>query len=202
MKIIGLTGGVASGKTTVAYMLKELGAEVIDADDLARKAVEPGQDAYNKIVKVFGKEILEENGNLNRKNIREIIFTNKEKKQILEEIIHPTISAMLNKAIEKEREKGTVYLVLDIPLFFEAGMQAWISPVVLVYADKKTRITRLIERDKISEGIANSMIDSQMLLEEKKKLSDFVIDNNKDLNNTKNQVRIIWEKILKGAEWK
>jgi dephospho-CoA kinase len=197
LKIVGLTGGIASGKTTVANMFKKLGARVVDADELARKAVKQGTPAYQKIIQEFGTEFICEDGELDRKKLGNKIFTNPSDKAKLENILHPIIGKMLMDNIESEREQGTEILILDIPLLFENNMQMWIRPVILVYVDPETQLQRLKNREKISLKEAQNMIESQMPLEEKKKLADFVIDNNGDLNNTENQVKIIWQELLK-----
>ncbi len=197
MKIVGLTGGVASGKTTVANMFKALGAKIVDADELARAAVARGTEAFQKIVEEFGSEFLNKNGELDRKKLGKYVFSDVTKKEKLEKIVHPVIGRMLMEAIESEREKGTEILILDIPLLFENNMQMWIRPVILVYADPDKQIERLMERENITELEAQNMIKSQMPLEEKKKLSDFIIDNNGDLIKTESQVKIIWEELKK-----
>lgn len=194
---MGLTGGVATGKTSVARIFMELGARVVDADELARSSVEPGTETFKRILQEFGENILGSDGKLDRRKIRQIIFSDERKKKKLEEIIHPVIGKMLMDSIEREREKGTEILILDIPLLFENNMQIWIRPVILVYTDLATQKERLMERDGISEKEAEDMIKGQMPMEEKKKLADFIIDNNKDLNYTKNQVKIIWEELKK-----
>ncbi len=194
---MGLTGGVASGKTTVANMFKELGAKIVDADELARAAVARGTEAFQRIVKEFGSEFLNKNGDLDRKKLGGHVFSDARKKEKLEKIVHPVIGRMLMDAIESEQAKGTEILILDIPLLFENNMQMWIRPVILVYTDPDKQIERLMKRENIPESEARNMIKSQMPIEEKKKLSDFIIDNNDDLIKTENQVKIIWQELKK-----
>lgn len=195
MKIVGLTGGVASGKTTVANMFRELGAKIIDADELARSAVERGTEAFQKIVKEFGTDFLDNSGTLDRKKLGKYVFSDPERKEKLEKIVHPVVGKMLMDSIESEREKGTEILILDIPLLFENNMQMWIRPVILVYVNEETQLERLMKREKITEDEARNIIKSQMPLEEKKNLADFIIDNNNDLINTFNQVKMIWQEL-------
>ncbi len=194
---MGLTGGVASGKTTVANMFKKLGARVVDADELARAAVTRGSEAFKKIVQEFGSDFLNKDGELDRKKLGKYVFSDPTKKEKLEKIIHPVIGKMLMDAIESERDKKTDILILDIPLLFENNMQIWIRPVILVYTNSEKQIERLMKRENLSESEAMNIIKSQMPLEEKKKLADFIIDNNDDLIKTESQVKIIWQELQK-----
>jgi dephospho-CoA kinase len=197
LKIVGLTGGVASGKTTVANMLRELGAKIVDADELARRAVARGTLTFQKIVEEFGNDFLDKNGELDRKKLGRYVFNDATRKEKLEKIIHPVIGKMLIDSIESEREKKTEILILDIPLLFENNMQMWIRPVILVYTNPEKQIERLMKRENLSESEALNIIKSQMPIEEKKKLADFIIDNNDDLIKTESQVKIIWQELQK-----
>lgn len=194
---MGLTGGVASGKTTVANMLRELGAKIVDADELARRAVARGTLTFQKIVEEFGNDFLDKNGELDRKKLGRYVFNDATRKEKLEKIIHPVIGKMLIDSIESEREKKTEILILDIPLLFENNMQMWIRPVILVYTNPEKQIERLMKRENLSESEALNIIKSQMPIEEKKKLADFIIDNNDDLIKTESQVKIIWQELQK-----
>lgn len=194
---MGLTGGVASGKTTVANMFRELGAKIVDADELARVAVARGTEAFQKIVEEFGNDFLDKDSELDRKKLGKYVFSDATKKEKLEKIIHPVIGKMLMDSIESEREKKTEILILDIPLLFENNMQMWIRPVIFVYTNSETQIERLMKRENLSESEAMNIIKSQMPLLEKKKLADFIIDNNDDLIKTESQVKIIWQELQK-----
>lgn len=197
LKIVGLTGGVASGKTTVANMFKKLGAIIVDADELARTAVARGSEAFQKIIEEFGNNFLDKDGELDRKKLGKSVFSDATKKEKLEKIIHPVIGKMLMDSIESERAKKTEILILDIPLLFENNMQMWIRPVILVYVNPEKQIERLMKRENISESEAINIIKNQMPLDEKKKLADFIIDNNNDLIKTESQVKIIWQELQK-----
>lgn len=176
--IIGLTGGIASGKSFIAKELEKKGFPVIDADKVAREVVEPGEEAFKKIVKTFGKEVVAEDGTLLRKKLGEIIFSDEEKREMLNNIVHPAIrERMLHKKEQLEKE-GAEVIVLDIPLLIENKSFHVVDKVLLVYVDEDVQKKRLMERDKRGEEDANNRITSQMPLKEKRAYADAIIDNN------------------------
>lgn len=197
MKIIGLTGGIASGKSTVSKMLKELGAFIIDADIIARDIVTPGcGDALIEIVNHFGKGILNIDGTLNRKLLGNIIFQDDEKRNLLNNITHPRVIREIQKEIDKiNTDKPDAIIFIDAPLLFEAGLNDMMDEVWLVYVDRETQIRRLMKRDSINLSDAKARISSQMSLDEKIKISDRIIYNNKDMGFTEAQVRKLWQYI-------
>ncbi|MBT2681926.1 dephospho-CoA kinase [Bacillus sp. ISL-35] len=186
--IIGLTGGIASGKSTVSAMFTELGITVIDADIEARLAVEPGEKAYNDIVSHFGTEVLEEDGSINRPALGSIIFNNEEKRLQLNSIVHPAVRermAMKRQQAEAANEKA---VVLDIPLLFESKLTGMVEKIIVVYVDEKTQLERLMERNGFSEDEALSRIKSQMPLKDKVNLADEVIDNTGTIEQSRQQL--------------
>lgn len=186
-KIIGLTGSISSGKSQVSNYLREKGEKVIDADLIAREVVDL-KNVKEKIKKAFGENIYVDD-KLDRSGLAEIVFRDEEKRQVLNEIEHPEIYRLILEEIKKS--KGRVFV--DIPLLFESEelnkkYNLNFDEIWLVYVDKKEQIKRLMKRDDISEDFALEKINSQMSLEEKKKLADLVIDNSRDLEDTFRQV--------------
>ncbi len=189
--VIGLTGGIASGKSTVANMLKEQGITVIDADIEARLAVEPGEIAYNKIVEHFGRNILLEDGTINRAKLGEIIFNNKEERIVLNGIVHPAVRERMNEKKEAAIERNESIVIMDIPLLFESKLTEQVERSLLIYVDEVTQLKRLMERNHYTENEAMARIQSQMPLKEKQALTDFLIDNSGTLEQTKAQLNSI-----------
>jgi dephospho-CoA kinase len=191
MRVLGLTGGIGSGKSTVASMFSELGAEVIDADRLARDIVEPGQPALDEIAAAFGGEILLPDGRLNRSKLAGIIFADPVARARLDSITHPPIQRLMADAVAARRDRPGV-LVLDIPLLFENDRGGLVESVVVVWIDSATQLRRLVERDGLSERQARQRIAAQMPLDVKRDRADHVIDNNGSLQSTRRQVEAIY----------
>ncbi|MEQ2129838.1 dephospho-CoA kinase [Caldanaerobacter subterraneus KAk] len=194
MRVVGLTGGIGSGKSTVSGILAKLGAKIIDADLVSREIMEKGKEAYNEIVDCFGKEILDKEGNIDRKKLGSIVFSDKEKLKRLNEITHPKIIDKIKKMIEEEKDKDKV-IVIDAALLIETGLYKLVDEVWLVVVDIDTQIRRVMERDGFSCEEALKRIKSQMPLEEKIKYADFIINNSKDLRKTEEQVRLLWQRF-------
>jgi dephospho-CoA kinase len=188
--IIGLTGGIATGKSTASQILSELEIPIIDADLISREVVLPGKEAHREITAFFGKEILHEDETLNRAKLGEIIFNDNEKRQKLNEIVHPAVRIeMKNQALEYLRSgKNTV--IMDIPLLFESKLTHMVNETWLIYASPAVQLERLMLRDGFSEQQALARIRSQMPIDDKKELADVVIAN----NGTKEQLKV---KLLK-----
>ncbi|WLR53287.1 dephospho-CoA kinase [Bacillus tianshenii] len=186
--IIGLTGGIASGKSTVSYMLKGLNFPVIDADEAARKVVEVGEEAYRKIVETFGESVLYEDGTINREKLGSIVFNDENERIKLNKIVHPAVRAYMNNQKEAYISAGEQVIVMDIPLLFESKLTYLVDKTIVVYVDQDVQLQRLMERNKLSEQDAKARIASQMPLEEKKSLADEVIDNNGTVEETKEQL--------------
>ncbi|MCY8235090.1 dephospho-CoA kinase [Priestia endophytica] len=184
---VGLTGGIASGKSTVSAILREHNIPVIDADIIAREVVEPGKEAYNQIVKRFGRDILEKDGTLNRSALGEIVFNDEQKRQQLNAIVHPAVrKEMLSKRDHYLQHKRNV--ILDIPLLFESNLTHLVDKVLLVYVDEEVQLKRLIERNGFSEREALARIKAQDSLKDKVAKSDEVINNNGSKEETRKKV--------------
>ncbi len=192
--IIGLTGGIASGKSTVSAMIQGWGIPVVDADVIAREVVEPEQDAYEKIVQAFGNEITNEDRTIHRKKLGAIIFNNEEKRKLLNSIVHPAVRTEMKRQRDDFLAKGYKNVVLDIPLLIESELTYLVDKSLLVYLDKQTQLERLMQRDQSSEDEAMSRIRSQMPLDDKQDLVDAVVDNSGSVANTKLQVMKVLQK--------
>jgi dephospho-CoA kinase len=195
VKLVGLTGGIASGKSTVARILENLGAAVINADILAREVVEPDQDAWKEIVASFGADILQADRTLDRTKLRTTIFNDPEARKKLESIIHPRVRALAEKKIREHAAAGYAVIVYEVPLLFEGSLHEWLRPVILVASDVATQRTRLQKRDHLTQSEAQKHIDAQMSLAEKRRLADYVIENNGSLEELEQQVKVVLEKI-------
>lgn len=196
--IIGLTGSIASGKSTVAKMLKELGLPIIDADQVARLVVEPGTETLSKIAEVFGKDILHENGELNRAKLGNIIFHNPSKRKELNDIIHPAIRKEMLRQRDEWTDKGEKHIVMDIPLLFESHLQHFVEKILVVSVTEDTQLKRLMERNHLSKEEAKARIASQLPLSVKEKGADAVIYNNESLDKTRKQlleILTLWDVI-------
>jgi dephospho-CoA kinase len=192
--IIGLTGGIASGKSTVSKMLKDLSIPVIDADQEARLAVEKGEEAYSAIVDYFGKEIIKEDESIDRAKLGEIVFRNEEKRSVLNRIVHPAVREKMLQKKERYKEEGHSYIVLDIPLLFESQLTSMVDKVIVVYVDEAIQLERLKKRNEFSDAEAQARITSQMPLTEKLKLADAIINNNGTVEETRKQLDFILQK--------
>ncbi|XP_019409299.1 PREDICTED: dephospho-CoA kinase domain-containing protein [Crocodylus porosus] len=189
MFLVGLSGGIASGKSTVVAVFRELGCAVIDADVIARQVVQPHFLAYQQIVHYFGTEILLESGEINREALGNMIFSHPEKRQVLNSITHPEIQKEMLKQIFKYFVLGYRYVILDIPLLFEANkLTKFMKHTILVYCDPQTQLSRLMKRNRLSQSEAEARIASQLPLDEKCKLATHVIDNSRDWESTRRHV--------------
>lgn len=191
MKIIGLTGGIASGKSTVSNYLKSLGIPVIDADLIAREIVEIGQPALEEIALTFGKQVLNEDGGLNRKALGQIVFSNECLLKALNRITHPRIINEIVNRIELYRIRGkNSILFLDAALLIEMNMRKLVDEVWLVKVDQETQIRRLMNRDGFSVTEAKKRINAQMSMNEKEKYADIILDNNKGMDELFVQIQM------------
>ena len=194
---IGLTGGIASGKSTVAKLFQKKGAYLIDFDVLVRSVEEPGAPAWKRIVENFGTEILSEDGTIDREKLGAIVFRDKEKLEKLNGIVHPLVFEEWERQIADIKKKNPDAIVIsDIPLLIEVGKVDEVDLVVLVYISQEEQIRRLMERDGCNREDALVRIDSQMSIDEKLWYSDFVVDNGSSLEETVEQVDDIWERLL------
>jgi dephospho-CoA kinase len=176
-------------------MFRQLGATIIDSDLIAHEVAAQGGSAYNDIIKRFGREILNADGEINREELGAIVFNNEAARKDLNAITHPKVFELMTKKIREAEEGGADVVMVDIPLLFEAGAQTWIKTVILVYADPETQLRRLIARDNCDEARAMARISSQLPIEEKKKLASIVIVNTGPIENTRHQVLEVWEQI-------
>lgn len=192
---IGLTGGIASGKSTVSTMLAELGATIIDTDEIARGIVRPQEPAWHDIVSHFGQEILLPDGSINRMVLGEKIFKDKIERQCLEKITHPYIEKEVYKSSRQAELEGQSVVVLDVPLLFEIGWQKKVDSIWVVYVDEKVQLARLMIRNQLTPEQAADRMNAQMSLREKVKFADIVIDNNLDIEHTQRQVMSAWEEL-------
>ncbi|EEM15022.1 MULTISPECIES: dephospho-CoA kinase [Bacillus] len=189
--VIGLTGGIASGKSTVSQMFRELQIPVIDADIIAREVVEQGKEAYKEIVEVFGEDVLQVDGKLDRQKLGSIVFHNEEKRLQLNKIVHPAVRKEMNVQKDMYIKEGVQAVVLDIPLLFESKLTALVDRIVVVAVSPSMQLERLMKRNGFTEEDAKARIDSQMPLAEKATLANKVIYNDGTIAETKAQLQLI-----------
>lgn len=193
---IGLTGSIASGKSTVSLMFDDFDIPVIDADKISREVVQPGEAAYKEIIETFGEDVLRADKTLDREKLGSIIFADKEKREQLNGIVHP---AVRKKMLEKKQafiDAGAACVVLDIPLLFESKLTHFVDKTLVVYVDENVQLERLMDRNGYTEEEARQRIKSQMPVKEKAELADYVIDNNRSKQGSYEQL----EELLK--EWR
>ncbi|MGJ9457174.1 dephospho-CoA kinase [Oceanobacillus sp. CF4.6] len=190
---IGLTGSIASGKSTVSLMFDDFNIPVVDADKIARTVVQPGEKAYEKVVETFGETILRADKTLDRQALGAIIFADKSKRELLNSIVHPAIRETMLYQRDAYFKAGAKCVVLDIPLLFESKLIDFVDRTIVVFVDASVQLERLMERDQSTAEEAMQRIQSQMPLKEKVKLADAVIDNNGSKSSSYEQL----EKLLK-----
>ena len=189
--IIGLTGGIASGKSTVSKYLAEKGFEVYDADKIA-KDISEKKSVQEEIILTFGNKILDKNGNIDRKKLKEIVFENKEKLKQLNAIIHPKVIDFYKELKEKNTDE---IIIFDVPLLFESGIDKFCDKILVVISDYEIQLNRIVERDKIDRELAEKIIKSQLSNEERIKKADVVIENNSSLEDLFEKVERFCERI-------
>jgi dephospho-CoA kinase len=198
MKLIGLTGGIATGKSTVAAMLRELGATVIDSDEGARAVVEPGTQGFEQVVAEFGPAVVQD-GRIDRARLGEIVFHDDARRHRLEGIVWPLVRAWTAERVGHAVEQGDELVVLDIPLLYESGRAGDFGAVILVYAPEELQVERLRKRNGLSEAEARSRVAAQLPIEEKRKQAAHVVDNSGSLEATRAQLERIWAEITAAA---
>lgn len=194
MKLIGLTGGAGSGKSTVAAMFRELGAAIVDADEAAHAVYEPGTPGFAAIVREFGGDFARD-GVIDRGKLGELVFRDADARRRLNAIVHPLVRDWMAERTAEAVEGGAEIVIQDVPLLFENGLQGLYSETVLVYAPAETQIARLVEERGISRARAQAMLAAQMPIDDKKPLADFVIDNDGSLDETRRQVEEVWARV-------
>jgi len=198
MIIVGLTGNVGTGKSTVANIFKELGAYVIDWDELAREVVRPHSRAWKEIVEYFGKSILNADLTINRQKLADIVFSDKEKLEKLNQIVHPEVFKEDERILNEIKSLApNAVIIKDIPLLFELTRPVFVDKIVVVSASEQTQLRRLEEKG-ISREDAQNRMKSQLPLEEKVKSADFVINNDGSLEMTKRQAKEIYSLLRQG----
>jgi dephospho-CoA kinase len=194
--LLGITGGVASGKSTIAEMLQNKGAILIDFDRLARDVVQPGMPAFHEIVDYFGNDVLQDNGSLDRKRLSDIVFHDTGKRRILEGFIYSRIADLfIGRIREIAQESPDAIIQVVVPLLIEAHMQHLFHKIVAVHIPREEQIKRLMTRDGITSNAAEAILNAQMPIDEKIRHADFVIDNHGSLDATKKQVDALWKTL-------
>ncbi len=194
MKLIGLTGGAGSGKSTVAEMFRELGAAVVDADEATHAVYAPGTPGFETVVREFGEEFVR-NGKIDRKKLGEVVFSDPAQRRRLNAIVHPLVRQWMAERTAEAVEGGAEVVIQDVPLLFENGLQGLFSGTVLVYARPAIQVRRLIEERGLSAARADAVLAAQMPIDEKRPLADFVIDNDGSLDETRRQVEEVWARV-------
>jgi len=204
MLVAGLTGSIATGKSTVSGILKELGAFIVDADRAAHEVVLPGTKAFNEIVRIFGKEILQKSGEIDRERLGRIIFNDSAMRSILEEVVHPEVVHSMDEQIRSIKSGfPDAVVILDVPLLIETGMHKGVGEVIVVYCPEDMQITRLMVRDNISREDALAKVRSQISIEEKRRYATLLIDNSASRDNTRIKVEDLYGRLReKGGEAK
>ncbi len=199
MLVVGLTGGICSGKSTVAAMFERLGAIVIDADRVAHELQVPGQPLFQAIVSAFGRQIVGEDGRIDRRRLGAIVFSDPKARARLEEILHPAIVEECERRIQQARASGAAVCLLDAALLIESGRHARFDGMVLVEASEAVQLERLMARMGLSREEAMQRIRSQVPLEEKRRHAKFVIENGGSLEETERQVGAVWKQLFAEA---
>jgi dephospho-CoA kinase len=200
MIVLGLTGGIATGKSTVAQMFKQCGAFIIDADQLAREVVRPGKPAWREIVKEFGKNILKPNRSINRRLLAQIVFHDRRRLRTLERIIHPRVANAQQRLARQIAERSPeAVLVYEVPLLFESGAHKRVDKIVVVTADRETQIARLKRRDGLTRAEALRRIKHQMPLARKVRRADVVLDGTGNKPTVRKEVRRLIRSLHRGS---
>jgi dephospho-CoA kinase len=195
LKLIGLTGGAGSGKTTVAEMFRKLGAAIVDADEAAHAVYAPGTPGLDAVVREFGPEFVRD-GAIDRAKLGDLVFKNPDALRRLNAIVHPLVRQWMTDRTAVAVAHGAEVVIQDVPLLFENGLQDLFAAVVLVYANAARQLARLVEQRGLSPARANSMLASQMPIDEKKSLADYVIDNDGTREETSRQVDAVWRELI------
>lgn len=194
MLLVGLTGGIGSGKSTVAGLLAERGAVVIDADDLARQAVAPGTDGFDRVVRTFGRDILTDEGDLDRRRLGDVVFADGDRRRELETIVHPEVARLFVEAVEPYRTTDQV-VVYSIPLLVERGMAGAFDLVVVVVADPDLRVERVVRDRGLDPDEVRARISAQVTDDERSRVADVLLDNDGEPGDLEGQVDRLWSDL-------
>jgi dephospho-CoA kinase len=197
MKLIGLTGGVGSGKSTVADMMRELGAQVVDADEATHAVYEPGSPGFDAVVREFGDEYVD-GGRIDRSRLGELVFHDDDARRRLNSIVHPLVRDWMAQRTAEAAERGVEVVVQDVPLLFENGLERLFSTVVLVYVPEEVQVERLVSSRGFAPERARAMIAAQMPIESKRGLAHHVINNSGAREETLSQVKAVWKQLTAG----
>lgn len=202
MFLVGLTGGIASGKSSVLQVFQQLGCAVIDVDVIARHVVQPGYPAHRRIVEAFGTEVLLENGDINRKVLGDLIFNQPDRRHLLNTITHPEIRKEMMKETFKYFLRGYRYVILDIPLLFETKkLLKYMKHTVVVYCERETQLARLMRRNNLNLQDAEARISAQLPLKDKARMARHVLDNSGEWSITKRQVILLHAELERSLEY-
>ena len=199
MKVIGLTGGIGSGKSTVSQFLAELGAIIVDADKVGHEALKPGSEVWQQVVNEFGESIVVSSGAIDRAKLGELVFGNSEARERLNRIMHPSMYNMVKAQLEEYRRKGVKVVVLEAPLLLESGWTSLVNEVWVTVAPEATVLKRLRERSGLSEQEARARIHSQLPTEERMRHADVIIDTDGSLDELKEKVLGLWVRLNTGS---
>jgi dephospho-CoA kinase len=194
LNLIGLTGGAGSGKTTVAEMFRALGAVIVDADEATHAVYEPRTPGFAAVVEAFGDDYVRD-GRIDRAKLGDLVFRDAEARRILNGIVHPLVREWMVARTTAAAEAGAGVVIHDVPLLFENGLQGGYAKTILVYTNPATQLRRLTVQRGFSQARATAMLASQMPIEDKRSLADFVIDNDGSLANTRRQVEQVWARV-------
>jgi dephospho-CoA kinase len=194
MRIIGLTGGIGSGKSTVSAMLRDLGARVIDADEGARAVVEPGQPAFDEIVRTFGPGVRGVDGNVDREKLADLVFSDAGARAKLNAITHPRVRAWMAERMQTAADAGANVVALDIPLLFESGLESGLDEIVVVWAPEEMQLDRAVSRGG-RDADMRARLKAQIPLDQKRSRATRVIDNSGSLDATRRQVEALWKEL-------
>ncbi len=200
MLVVGLTGGIASGKSTVSQMFREAGIPVICADELAHEVVKPGSAALDKIRQTFGDEFIDSEGKLDRAAMARLVFDDKSRRKGLESIIHPRVAEEQRKLIREFAAQGHNMVVVDVPLLYESGLEESFDMILVAYVPPEIQVQRLIARDRVSDKEARSRLDAQLPIDKKKRLAGRIFDNTGPVEHTREQVLGIIKELRALAE--
>ncbi len=194
---VGLTGNIASGKSYASKVFAELGAHLIDADHVVHELLASGTKTYDKIINAFGERILTENREIDRKKLAQIVFFNSDQRFLLNKLIHPEVGAEITRRIcELEQSFSSGIIIVDAALMVETGSHKIYHRLIVVACDRELQVSRLMSRDGLTEKEARARIESQMPIEEKRKLADYVIDTSGTLKQTRDQAEAIYRDLL------